>query len=301
VAGTSEKVFLLPEFGRRAPGAEALHRQWVNLRLSRKGKQVAGYYQNRLALQFEDPSPLTSGRIAVWSVNNGILVGRARVFRDQVSGYHVPLRAYPRFDDVRLSNWVDEQISASVQQTEPGTYRVTNLLSGGPFAVQLKPDFFPPGQAPVLRLKCRFEPGAFVDLYFNVDLGRREGRREHAPPILETWKYILTGPPDLQAVVQAGDSPRPVRLAGKAPENLVDAQWHTVEIDLGTATRGKYALSDLTLGNYSNSGYLLAGLAANQPGAVYELKDIELTRTGGNEPVGEAEDGKPEEEHETQP
>jgi hypothetical protein len=284
VVGTTEKAFLLPQFGPQEPGDQTLHQQWINLRLARKGRLVTAHVQNRLALQFEDANPLSSGRIAVWSVNNGILIGRARVFRDQVSEYHVPLRAYPRFEDARLSNWVDGEISASVQETEPGTYRVTNLLSGGPFAVRLKPDWFPMDRTPILKFKCRVDPGASVDFYWNGDFdrGERKVRRGRPPRYEQTWTYRLTGS-DFQAILRLGARPWPVPGAsgGGTSENLSDGQWHDIKIDLKADLQG-CPVFDLTFGNYSNYDYLLAGRSGNRPGATYELKDIELVCRGGN-------------------
>ena len=288
VAGTSEKVFLLPEFSRRRPGGDTLHRQWINLRLRKKGDAIKCYYQNRLALQFEDPAPLTSGRIAVWAVNNGILIGRARIFRNQAADYHIPLRTYSGFDDGTLTNWVDGQISARVDPVEAGTYRVTNILSGGPFAVQLKPGRAEAVRSPILKFKCKFEPGAYVDLYFDAEpeTPAPNGSRQAAAP--KTHKYMLTGPPDLRAITRAGDVPRVLSLAGKASENLMDGAWHSIEIDLAKAAPGKGAISDMVVGNYCNTGYLLAGLAGNRPGAVYYLKDIEVATAEAAEGTEEA-------------
>jgi len=276
VAGTSEKSFLLPEFSRRRPGGDTLHRQWINLRLRKKGDTVRCYYQNRLALQFDDPSPLTSGRIAIWAVNNGILIGRARIFRNQAADYHVPLRTYSRFDDGTLTNWVDGRISAKVECVEPGTYRVTNLLSGGPFAVRLKSEKIRSGRSAILKFQCKFEPGAHADLYFDVEpkMPAPKGPRPFAKQ--KTHKYMLTGPPDLRAILRTGDVPRVLNLAGKASDNLMNGAWHSVTIDLGRYAQGKGTISNVVVGNYSNTGYLLAGLAGNRPGAVYYVKDIEV-------------------------
>ncbi|MHB0936819.1 MAG: hypothetical protein ACYC6A_10550 [Armatimonadota bacterium] len=52
------------------------YRAWLALRLVKTGAAIAVYIDNRLAGTFTDPEPLPGGHIAVWTVNNGIVIGR---------------------------------------------------------------------------------------------------------------------------------------------------------------------------------------------------------------------------------
>lgn len=52
------------------------YRAWMALRLVKTGHTIAVYIDNRLAGAFTDPDPLPGGHIAVWTVNNGIVIGR---------------------------------------------------------------------------------------------------------------------------------------------------------------------------------------------------------------------------------
>jgi len=52
------------------------YRAWMALRLVKTGNTIAVYIDNRLAGAFTDPDPLPGGHIAVWTVNNGIVIGR---------------------------------------------------------------------------------------------------------------------------------------------------------------------------------------------------------------------------------
>ena len=52
------------------------YRAWLALRLVKTGSTIAIYIDNHLAGTFTDPDPLPSGHIAVWTVNNGIVIGR---------------------------------------------------------------------------------------------------------------------------------------------------------------------------------------------------------------------------------
>jgi len=52
------------------------YRAWMAQRLVKTGDTIAIYIDNRLAGSYVDPQPLPGGRIAIWTVNNGIVIGR---------------------------------------------------------------------------------------------------------------------------------------------------------------------------------------------------------------------------------
>ena len=52
------------------------HRQWFATRIEKQGKDIRVYLDNRLALTYHDPEPLPGGHVAVWTINNGIMIGR---------------------------------------------------------------------------------------------------------------------------------------------------------------------------------------------------------------------------------
>jgi hypothetical protein len=52
------------------------YRAWQALRLVKTGATIAVYIDNRLAGAYEDPDPLPGGHLAIWTVNNGIVIGR---------------------------------------------------------------------------------------------------------------------------------------------------------------------------------------------------------------------------------
>ncbi len=66
------------------------------------------------------------------------------------------------------------------------------------------------------------------------------------------------------------------RRAKPAVDGGPPAYEQPIEIDLAQIVQRRSPVSNLILGNYSNSGYLLAGLSGNRPGAVFYLKDVEL-------------------------
>jgi len=52
------------------------HRQWFATRLEKHGAILRVYIDNRPAMTYTDPEPLSGGHIACWTCDNGIMVGR---------------------------------------------------------------------------------------------------------------------------------------------------------------------------------------------------------------------------------
>jgi len=52
------------------------HRLWLATRLEKRGADVAVYLDQHLATVYRDPDPLPGGRIAIWTADNGLLIGR---------------------------------------------------------------------------------------------------------------------------------------------------------------------------------------------------------------------------------
>jgi len=58
------------------PTPKAGYRAWSALRLVKTGPAVAIYLDNRLAGTYLDPDPLPGGHAALWTVKNGMVIGR---------------------------------------------------------------------------------------------------------------------------------------------------------------------------------------------------------------------------------
>jgi hypothetical protein len=58
------------------PTPKAGYRAWSALRLVKTGPTVAVYLDHRLAGTYTDPDPLPGGHAALWTVNNGMVIGR---------------------------------------------------------------------------------------------------------------------------------------------------------------------------------------------------------------------------------
>jgi hypothetical protein len=55
------------------------HREWFTTRLEKQGADVRIFLDNQYAGSYCDPTPLSGGVVAVWTINNGIIVGRVNM------------------------------------------------------------------------------------------------------------------------------------------------------------------------------------------------------------------------------
>lgn len=83
LASTTDPQFLSPSYSDKQPATEEFHRRWWQLVAIKRGNTLTFIIDGQQALTVEDPEPLTSGRIAIWTVHNGMMVARVRVAYQQ--------------------------------------------------------------------------------------------------------------------------------------------------------------------------------------------------------------------------
>ena len=264
VAQTRDTKALLPKQwmdGRDGQG-KSQHRGWVHLKLVREGSRVAVYVWGRRVLDYDDPQPLPGGHAAIWSVDNGLLLARARLAAGRVGEPRPFLRGHRTFADGALTN---DCLGGHTRIAADGpVYTLTNTLGGGPFAVALRPRVFSALERPRLTFDVKLTPEAKVDLYF-----RCRGK---------LYRVALNG---------AGRGIGACYTLGRFDGAQPDGQWHTVSFDLLKALRAQHPLDGLLmvweplLANHSNEAYLLAGFGGNRAGTTYWLRNVRL------EPAGE--------------
>lgn len=59
------------------------HRQWFATRLVKHGNTLRVYLDNRLTMTYMDPEPLPGGYPVIWTIDNGILIGRVNYSADR--------------------------------------------------------------------------------------------------------------------------------------------------------------------------------------------------------------------------
>ncbi len=56
-----------------------LHRRWFYIRAEKKGGRLSLAIDGETVLEFTDPRPLNGGYVALWTYDNGVMVGRVRI------------------------------------------------------------------------------------------------------------------------------------------------------------------------------------------------------------------------------
>jgi hypothetical protein len=81
VAETRDNAALLPVMSDgMPPNMNDLHRRWWYVRINKIGSRVECWLDNVLILTYDDPRPLDSGQIALWTYNNGIMLSRVQIY-----------------------------------------------------------------------------------------------------------------------------------------------------------------------------------------------------------------------------
>jgi hypothetical protein len=101
LAATSDRSALLPVFEDSEFSMESFHRRWWRLKAERSGHTIGLWLDDRPILTAHDPDPLPAGHVAVWTVNNGIVVSRIRIHYAQELPATPPTGGPGRLADAR--------------------------------------------------------------------------------------------------------------------------------------------------------------------------------------------------------
>ncbi|MFP4057744.1 MAG: PDZ domain-containing protein [Candidatus Brocadiia bacterium] len=257
VKATEWPAALLPT--RRGGGGElySQHRGWVHIKLVKEGDTVRLFVWDREVLSYRDPHPLEGGRAAIWSVNNGILLAKARLAASALGEPRPALRHYRPYADAVLTNDC-EGAKTRIERTG-SIHAITNTVGGGTFAAALRPRVFSAYDRPRLSFEVKLQPDVKVDLYLTC-----RG---------QLYRVILSGP---------ADGPCPAEMLGTFEGVRADGQWHRASFDLLGALRRRHPDDGLLMvweprfANYNNLHYLVAGFEGNHAGATYWLRDLAL-------------------------
>jgi len=279
---------LVPTFRNNFPGVDNLHRRWFYIKIRKQGSRLEYYLDNELILEFEDPEPLTGKRIALWTIDNSIMIARVKVSYSSSSPPSVTDsdtpddEAYPEVkerDIINLSlpiiaydfnagldGWSSTPEggaeSCVVRRGEDDSdlcLRVRNRFGGGEIDVSVQtPDDEDSAFCSELAFDYRIEPGCLINLYLNV---------KSRPLFIR-----LTGP-------DASDLG--MTCIGAIEDMQADGEWHTASFPLGVALRRMFPKAEmlqigkLTFGNL-HPGYLRAGFGGNRGGTAYYLDNVTL-------------------------
>jgi hypothetical protein len=272
------------------------HRHWFRVRVERTGNRLRHLVDDTLLSEYEDPDPIPSGRIALWTFGNeygngGMMVARVRLWYEREAeapdfpsvhwqgeeGGPWDPELPPVPDDIAsvkhdferdLCGWsgynrrdgaiatVDTTTAASGKQS----LKVTNPDSGGDLTVWAGSGAFDALKLPKLRFAYKIPAEVKANLYLQV------GSSYYA--------VEFTGGPQPAGTCAA---------LGKFDNVQADNQWHTAEFDLGAALREarpdtpSIKVNQLCL-SAPKGTYYRVGIGGNGWGASYNLDDFELTQ-----------------------
>jgi len=313
LAETRDAAFLTPSFADRLP-MENFHRRWWRLEARKEGARLSFFVDGQKALEVEDPEPLTGGQIALWTVDNGVMLSRMRVQYEQELPSPRPL--------VRLAS------AAPISLATPGEGASRNgsvgeTPAGFPFRLRVSSPTHPsiandfeeglgefapsPGDGPPalqldestaaggrrsLKITNTVPGGAFgvEPVQQRLDVGRTPHLSfdYRVPPEVKVNLYLkvagreyeigFTGPPK--------SSGRTTYL-GRMENVVADGEWHHAEADLLSLLRPfhpedrRLAARSVFFGNQHEENYLLSGFGGNQYGVSYHLDNFLLCGAGG--------------------
>ena len=283
-------LFRLPE----KKELDDIYRRWFYVRIEKIGKEVHCFVDDRPVISYTDPRPLDGGAIGFWTVDNGLLLARVRLWHEKEPVRSLPENPEPlekilklpfpkpltrkiglpfvnRFDS--NGTWLtpaEKGQSTAQILMEPDRnqfLRVTNMSSGGIFQAVAFDRSFTLGERPRLSFRYRISPLVKVNLYL-----RANGR---------LYCIVFTGSAQHHKTGLLMGEKKKIVL-GRVPNVIADSEWHGVEIDLmevfdGT---GKYPenmlIRKVFFANFSADEYLFAGLWGNPLGVSYDVDDFAL-------------------------
>ena len=293
---------LVPSTRRDYPRPQHLHRKWFYVKIRRVGGLLEMYFDNERVLSCRDPEPLLGSRLALWTLDNSMLIARVKIAysrRERYKPVVIPATAEPvppvtpgpeagpvvhlasgthpgcRFTFAppgRLQGWQETGDVDHARVTwdpqgatgQDGSVRATNANPGGQFLLPVPAKGLDLRRALRLRFACRLEPGVRVNLYAKL-----AGK----------WHFVrLTGP---------GESDENLVCLGQATVQD-DGTWQRVDIPLGETLLGLYPtekqlpVEQLEFGVH-RGGYLLAGLDGNPAGVSFSIDDFEIASVGTGE------------------
>jgi Tetratricopeptide repeat len=302
LAKTEDPIALFPFFEDAYPkDMYAFHRKWWGLKARLHGTQLEFYKDGKLILEAEDPNPIRGGRVGFWTVHNGVVVSRLKIYftHEQVPPDPLPsdaLLAQPpvtsvaqraitvdstthpaAYDDFEVDTGMwktrPEWLGVRLSLVSPGAdgsghaLAITNVQSGGMFgAARMSTRPVDARMNGRLAFDYKVDPDARLNLEVVVNGGIYEIPFT-APGAIGPQAQILTEVPGVKA----------------------DGRWHHAEVDLAAYLDRIYPptealkIEDVYFANTHDQGYIHAGFGGNHAGATLLIDNFYLGGAGGKE------------------
>jgi len=291
LAETSARPALFPDWNLGMPSTYQWHRKWWAIRARKSGDRLQLWVDERLAVEARDPQPLHSGRVAIWTYDNGIIIPRVRIY------YQAVVR--PRTEPAGQEAWIEPTTVISppplllTSRSHPsvqgdfefnlGPFRTLDADNGA--VLTLVPGG-PSGKGHCLAVINRFSGGNFGAMITEEKLDAKNYSRlsfdYRVPPEAKVNFYLAAGGKWWEIVFSGLDSPSPrTGILGRIPGVVADNQWHHAEFDLLGALEqalgpDRTVFSHLHLANFNQTDYLGAGFGGNPAGCTYYLDNFFL-------------------------
>ena len=293
---STRKVYVRPQH---------LHRKWFYVKLRRVGPLLELYFENEKVLSWRDEKPLKGGRVALWTVDNSILIARAKI------SYSKRERFRPAPASGVLEGGGGEQAGPqSAGTADGGALRLVSDTHPGVLYTFDSPGdlegWCETGDAGDARLSWAEgdADGAGGSLRAtNVAAGgqfrvpvpvsgldlRRAAHLTFAcrmdPGVKANLYATIGGKRYFLHLTGPGEEDENLRCLGRMPMRA-DGRWHRLFLSLGEVLLKerpldrKLLIENMAFG-VERGGYLLAGRGGNGAGASFLIDDFEIAAEGG--------------------
>ena len=279
------------------PGGRAVHGAWYFVKLRRKGRRVDLFFENRKVMSFEDPEPLSGGKIALWTQANSIVVARVRIAYENTTPARAqvvsvptreaePAALHPAILSDTSSGYVAKferglggwqpvsgdqsallALDATTKSEGRSSLKLVNQNAGGDFGVRVPMPQIDLSRVAKLSFDYRIPEGVKVNLYFRLA----------GEPHIQYFVRLTGDPFSNDVMVCLGDL-----------DVKQDGEWHHAQFNLGAAlvaadqSRRQFRPREVLIGSF-HEGYLNAGFDGNPAGAAYHLDNFRLVAVGPKE------------------
>jgi hypothetical protein len=293
-----EKTALFPIFEDAYPkDAYDFHRKWWALRARLSGNKLQFYKDEQLILEATDPDPLPGGRVALWTMHNGIIVSRAKIYyaNEKVPPDPIPVDALRRMPPIQSIEPRAIEVASETHpaiyddfETDVGEWRsgagsngarlslvapgsdgkghalaMTDDTSGGQFEARLNTPRLDARKYGHLSFDYRVDPDVRLNLQCVVNSG--------------VYEIVFTAPDGIGPQAQ---------ILARIPDVKADGQWHTANVDLIGYLDRLYKsdepiwLEEFYFANTHTDAYIHAGFGGNHAGATLAIDNFYLGGAG---------------------
>jgi len=264
-----------------------VHGAWYYVKVRKRKKNIEYYFDNRLIkeLCFEDSQPLSGKEFALWTLDQSIMIARAKI---SYSKKTVPQRFIASLPPV--TSTPTPSIRTITSSTNPGIYcDFEDGLQGwrsqdSEYGAELSLDpISPAGGKYSLRISNPSLGGTFgsaiplpqLDLrkVSNFSFTYRIGKETKVD-----FYLTLGGRSYFLRFTGEGYSDENFKKLGQIPDVNPDGKWHRADVDIaGLIQKAKAptTCTSLRIGSF-HEGYIKAGLSGNPEGASFSLDDFQV-------------------------